>query len=91
MERGAWLLAPDITYLDGKMLAITRCESAFLYVLAKAGGRPLRQVAVGLRSSLSEDVENPENAARVRACRLRHRLPQVPFETVRGRGYRWAT
>ena len=87
IHRGDWTLEPISTWFRGIRLALSPTEAGFLHSLAKAGGRPLSREVMGVRLSDSED---PANIMCVYAARLRRKLDQVPFETVRGSGYRWA-
>lgn len=87
LERGDWLLYADGAYFKGQLQEITPSEARVLYAIAKANGHPLPAEAILNRVSDSHDT----NIVSVYICRLRKKLAEIPFKTVRGGyGYRWA-
>jgi DNA-binding response OmpR family regulator len=90
LSRGDWILAEDRALYQGEFLPLTRCEAAFLHILAVDDGSPVSALVLGLEIGQKEEPERPATNAKVLAYRLRRKLPVVPFETVHGLGYRWA-
>jgi len=84
---GDWLLRPDFASHKGEPVGLTRYEASILYTIAAAKGRP---VAVDTIMARVSETENRNNIS-VLVHRIRRKtIGFCPFETVWGRGYRWA-
>lgn len=88
---GDWVLRPyDSPIYKGAEIRITPQEAAILWSIVKAGGRPISRHAIMSRCG-SEDAIS--NTTEVLISRLRQKIRDagvpLPFENLRGRGYRW--
>ncbi|NTZ43331.1 response regulator transcription factor [Altererythrobacter sp. SALINAS58] len=88
IERGAWRLDLHSVDYKGQALRVTRAEASMLHSLAAARGTIISAAVLAERTGY--EGEDPMNVVSVTLCKLRRRLPEAPFESVRGFGYRWA-
>jgi DNA-binding response OmpR family regulator len=88
IDRGDWSVALHGVEYKGKALPTSPAEASMLHSLAAARGTPVSAAVLAERSGY--EGLDPVNLVSVTLCRLRHRLPETPFENVRGFGYRWA-
>lgn len=88
INRGDWRLALHGIEYKGEALPTSPAEASMLHSLAAARGMPVSAAVLAERSGY--EGLDPVNVVSVTLCRLRQRLPETPFENVRGFGYRWA-
>lgn len=87
IEAGSWRVEVDAVFYDGKIVqGITPSEACVLHSIAAARGGLICAEAIGNRCSYAD---RPEGTIKVHLCRLRKKLPSVPFVGVRRHGYRW--
>lgn len=83
---GDWRMTPVEAEYQGRRVNITRQQAFALFTIAKARPHPISSEAMLNRISSGET----ENVVSVVMCKLRRRLPTVPFVTQHGSGYRWS-
>ena len=88
IDRGDWRVALHGVEYKGEAFPTSPAEASMLHSLAAARGAPVSAAVLAERSGY-EGID-PVNVVSVTLCRLRQRLPETPFENVRGFGYRWA-
>ena len=88
IDRGDWSVALHGVEYKGEAFPTSPAEASMLHSLAAARGAPVSAAVLAERSGY-EGID-PVNVVSVTLCRLRQRLPETPFENVRGFGYRWA-
>lgn len=81
-----WLLTPFSCLWNGIPVELTSQQYSVLYAIGKSGKTPIGPDALLNRTSESYRT----NLVHVVIYSLRRKLPTLPIETVRGRGYRWA-
>ena len=82
---GRWVLNATHATYRGKQVQISPQEASALYSIAKGEGVLVSYEAVLNRITSSEAL----NHAHVVVCRLKRKLPVVPFDVVRGLGLKW--
>lgn len=88
IDSGDWRVAPQGIDYKGQALPISRAQASMLHTLAAARGTFISADVLAERTGY--DGQDPLNLVSVTLCQLRRRLPEIPFENVRGYGYRWA-
>jgi DNA-binding response OmpR family regulator len=87
IDSGDWRVAPHGIDYKGQALPISRAQASMLHTLAAARGTFISADVLAERTGY--DGQDPLNLVSVTLCQLRRRLPEIPFENVRGYGYRW--
>lgn len=87
IELDGWRVTTTAVFDHGLFAPIVPHEANFLHTLAKAAPFPVSAYTIGQRIG---DAQDPAMFARVVARHIRQKLPNPPFETVIGIGYRWA-